>query len=787
MATIRLYPAEQVIVDRKQPNYRAVPGSTVTLRNSYKYLTSEPLYVCRFGLPESLKWASVVGARLYVYARSITPYNYGVGRDHYHPYLGVSALSQSFDFSTGTYKGIYHARYETATLSWDDTSDTIPSYQSDSISYYGTDHFMELAVKNGVYADFDEYGNNEEHVSDNLTIDTGSGANKPYIELTYDETGLSIDAEKITIPGYFDPAVETKAAWSYKISGYPIFPTEYAEQSIFSLQWTQNKSGTLHDVPATAKGCTIPAGTLPELGTVYTRVKIVDPNGNTTLSDWVETQSYKNIVVRPSDLNPSAGFINEKTANVFTWILNLAHPTTYVKELTLACSYELQWRPQNGSWQTIPASAGRATVPASTFSSANDLIEVRAVVENPAGVREYSAVSTFTTHDSACTAACTYPNNDVVSDAADITFTWQHIIDTGSAPSNSELFIRSKGAGTWTPLATADPGVTSLPISLAGRSGGAYEWSVITTNSDGEQGTRSPAATFTLIAAPNPPIVRADANPFAVISWQSENQQGYEVSVDGQSLGAHFGTVYSERLVRPLSDGPHAAAVRVQNNLGLWSEWANIDFYVTNTPGEPIKLTAGCGDYSSALEWETSGAFTRYLIERDGQIVAETFKTSYVDDFATRGEHEYSIIGELSTGNYSRSNSDTGATFVPCLAFATLKDRNWLPLPLSEKSTPQYSDRKSRVVTYRHFSGSPLPVAEYKDDVDEILTLDFAVPNCAEAAKVEALHGKTIIAKTPRGDRIVAPFASFEKYVGQFYASYRVTLQAVDYTEEERA
>lgn len=771
MATIRLYPTKQVVVNRKIPEQRTTPGSTVTLRNSQNILSSEPIYVGHFELPDSLKWASIYGDTIIgVYGRSISA---GAIGGRYSASVVISTVNSGFDFDTGTYLNLGSGDF-LSSIHWSYVQDKIPSY---GIITTASSSKIRSLVKYGFQiAQYeDSYSDN-----DNLVVDTGTGSNKPYIEFSYVANGSSLTIRNYSIPAIYNPAIATETTWRDDLTGQPIYQDEYIDTAHYILQWTTNTSTTPNEIEGTKTGATIPADTLPQLGTVYTRVKVVDPLENVTYSDWVETQSYKNIVVRPSDLNPSAGFINEKTANVFTWILNLAHPTTYVKELTLACSYELQWRPQNGSWQTIPASAGRATVPASTFSSANDLIEVRAVVENPAGVREYSAVATISLEDAISTAISLEPISTIKSDAEPITFRWQHSISTGTAQTAAELQW-SSNLTEWNALASESGNANSKTIDLSGLPGGSIYWRVRTANSDGVFSAWSSPVSFIFVAAPPAPIVAVNPVPMSVISWQAQNQQAYEVELDGVSQGIKFGNASSFTVCEPLSDGTHTVSVRVQGAFSLWSTAATVTFNVVNSPGASVTASAMSG-IDAFIVWETEATDAVFYVYRDNKLIGKTRDSQFTDRL-TAGSHDYSVIAAFPSGYYSKSNTSEAESGSDSVMIADIEGGSWIDISRSPDSNSSQDFSWTLTNSIRHFAGAKLPVIEMSEFEDETAAYRTSISNTDDAKAFENLKGKICIVKSRRREVVIAALVRLKKSVENFFITYDFSMQRIHWEE----
>ena len=117
--------------------------------------------------------------------------------------------------------------------------------------------------------------------------------------------------------------------------------------------------------------------------------------------------------------------------------------------------------------------------------------------------------------------------------------------------------------------------------------------------------------------------VTGDGKPFLTISWQTEGQQAYEVEVNGKAYGPYYGEdVRSFSLDEPLADGSYTVRVRAQNRYGLWSEPAETQIFISNTPKGAIALSGEFG-VDAELIWTYDGEDDpeTVAIYRDGKWI----------------------------------------------------------------------------------------------------------------------------------------------------------------------
>lgn len=348
MPTLTLYPKKQIILNAVLRDYRATPGSTLTMRNGSKNPTSEPIYACNFDLPDSIKWVNINSVDVYFYARSIS----GSGTfNHYSASLDVYVIKNPFDFSSGTYLNITsYERY--GYIDWYDgasTAPTIPRYNKLYVSGYGSRSSYLGSMSNGLYVRFKDVSYS---ASDNLVIDTGSGTYKPYIVVNYDTGTVTITPNNIApAGGYVDDRSSKTFSWSYKLSSDIADPDGYLAASRFVFEW-KNASGTTRTIAATPSGVTIPANTFPTTGDFQARVVITDPEGRVSSSSWA-TYTTTEAIPTATATAPVNTVESDVDPVKFRW----QHKVSTGTEQTAA---ELQYSTDNINWYGLGSVSGNA-------------------------------------------------------------------------------------------------------------------------------------------------------------------------------------------------------------------------------------------------------------------------------------------------------------------------------------------------------------------------------------------------------------------------------------------
>lgn len=352
MATVRLYPSQHAVVDYVQPNYHGTAGSTVTLRNGRTVSSTKPRYVCKFDIPEEMRWSRIYSIDLYCYARSIKPQTSASGlSSYYDAQLDAYALKQPFDFINGTYADISNAGggNRVCYLFWSSPGNrTVPSYQTAFNGYSSTFAETLRLANNGVFFAYEDYTN----TSDNLVIDTATGTNKPYIDVTYIDGTVEITPRNISpTGGYIDDSKDKTFTWGYNLSYNIIDENGYLAASSFALEW-QLEGGSIRTITATASGVTVPADTFPVTGSFMARVKITDPEGRVTYSDWA-TYTTTEAIPTATATAPVNTVESDVDPVKFRW----QHKVSTGTEQTAA---ELQYSTDNINWYGLGNVSGNA-------------------------------------------------------------------------------------------------------------------------------------------------------------------------------------------------------------------------------------------------------------------------------------------------------------------------------------------------------------------------------------------------------------------------------------------
>lgn len=486
------------------------------------------------------------------------------------------------------------------------------------------------------------------------------------------------------------------------------------------------------------------------------------------------------------NLAPKSGAIIKTQDNTFTWRARDAD-NKCAPEVEQA-SAVFRWRSgTNGTIHTIAVSGNTqsVTVPANTFAGTTSIQWQVAVTAN-SGVVTTSDWATLSTADATPTSAPLSPVDTVIDGSKDVLFQWQHSISTGTAQSKADL-QKSADGSTWQTLATVNGSARQWTCPAGTLTSSIKYWRVRTYNADGIAGEWSDAAQIVVIAAPTAPSIQIKSTgPRPSISWQTSEQEAYQVELDGKlSGGTHYGTDKTWTSPAYLADGSHTVRVRVQNQYGMWSDWGAAALPVTNTPGASITLTVQASSVAD-LNWQTSGSYDFYLVYRNGKPIAKLTQTQYTDELSS-GNVTYQVRGCFDgSSNYGLSSAVTVDIRAEVHQVSDLDTGQTLRLPYSDSQHRQTTRTVSRQVELLQLSGVFYPVAVEVDSGTDALSITAALVDDEQVRKLMGLVGKLVCAKTPQGDMVIGYITSLPKQHDGFLNVFNFTVEQIDFDDEVR-
>ena len=479
---------------------------------------------------------------------------------------------------------------------------------------------------------------------------------------------------------------------------------------------------------------------------------------------------------------PTAGWVNPHIAQTFSW-KHIPDGDYSSAADWQSASATLFWSADNGStWNSVvaPANSQNVILPAETLPAGT--IQWYVTATDDQGTTSTSPTYTITTEDSETTATPIAPINTVEDGSAPIRFIWETANNHGTAQTAADL-QKSTDGSTWETLGTVTGSENSFTAQADTFLNGNVYWRVRAYNADGTAGPWSEAATFKAVNAPPAPVVSASEVPFSAVTWQSEGQEAWRITVDGTVYGPYFGGSKRFEIPTYLENGGHTITVEVQGASGKWSKPGQVIVQIQNVPGDPVTLS-GSFERDAELSWETASQTADFLIYRDGVRIGHTSGMEFADR-TVLGGHSWQVINRLPSGNYTASNIVQGLLSTEELAIALLSGGGWLELTKSRNPTRQETYSLSQNVSLTHFAGQEYPEAEaspYKT-LQGNFDVSWNRDEPEQAAAFEAMIGKPIIYKAPSGETLVGILAAIQKNPINFFKAYTATVQRINWRD----
>ena len=502
-----------------------------------------------------------------------------------------------------------------------------------------------------------------------------------------------------------------------------------------------------------------------------------------TLRLWFLDQT---VTSKPAAKDKATGYVDPNVAQTFRWDLVPSGEYWCYGSWTQV-SATFYWRNgTSGAWtsSSISGSTQEKTLAASTMGTGT--VQWYVTTTDNRGTTASSDVYTITTGDMAHIATPITPAGTLENADASIRFTWMDSSETGALPSGADLDYSEDGE-TWTTFGQPRTSDTYYDAPGGTLPSGTVYWRVRSLNADGVAGEWSSPLSFLCFASPDPPVVTTDGKPLLTVTWQSIDQQAYDVNVDGVTYGPYFGSVRNFQTPEYLTDGPHNVSVRVQNKYGLWSEPGSAAITVTNVPGAPISLR-GIFNRDAELSW-TSGNVGEFVIYRDDVRIGLTTGMSFTDRTCL-GYHSWKVVAKLQGGYYTTSNTISGELAVSSLTIAALTGGTWLELAKSANSDRSVNWNQSQNVSIRQFAGQEYPQAEISPHRSMSASFDVAwtYDEADQASAFADLIGRAVILKTPCEGVLVGILTGWQRDNTQFFKAYTCTVQRIhwrDYTDAD--
>jgi len=555
---------------------------------------------------------------------------------------------------------------------------------------------------------------------------------------------------------------------------------DYVQKSaIFYWRLTTSEEYRTISISGNTQQVTIPALTFPTNATVYWYLTAVDI-GNHSSSTSVQNFKTSTTKITPQS-SPTSGYTNPRNAITFSWYFAASGGSIPQG------SASLYWRVQGqSSWTQVEASGSTTsvTIPANTFPVASE-IQWYISGSDASGTSSQSSVYSFSTTASTAYAVVKSPVNSGVDGSKEITFQWTITTADGYAASRVILQwkLPTEDEQHWHTIIDTNNEITQYTVEGGTFQPGEINWRVQAYNVDSVAGPES-TASFVCIIAPSITALTASNVPFSLIRWQANDQQGFQLEIDGVTYGPYSGSEKEFAVPDYFRDGVHTIRLRIIGTVDLWSEWEETTVSIENTPGEPISLQENA-DINVTLEWQAGDTETDFYIYRDGKMIGRTENMRFVDRLSI-GTHEYTVINRLSDGNYSRSETLQATTAVEYIYLATADGLTEVNLRYRLKGSEEPKHTYAKESHLNRIAGRDYPTLTKSRFRDHTISCE-AVILSREAElyeRFERLAAEPVVAKIRDGTCCTAVMESYgETAKKTYYRAYEFTLHEIDWED----
>ena len=353
------------------------------------------------------------------------------------------------------------------------------------------------------------------------------------------------------------------------------------------------------------------------------------------------------------------------------------------------------------------------------------------------------------------------PQTGTIDGGKAVTFRWSYAQDVGTPQSHYSLQYSMDNGKKWVSLANKKAGTASSYTAAAHTlPNGTMLWRVQVWSAAGIASEWAETTVLVQSAPQRPTISSVGSTPRPIVQWKSIDQQAYQLEAVGYyESGTVFGDVKRHQIPIFLPDGSVSIRMRIQNALGLWSDWASFSASISNrvdpdTHG--IRLSARPYEGGVELKWVSTGSFRHFYIYRNDEPIAQASGSSkgYTDYFGT-GNCKYQVRGVLTANDYYVMS---GAVWeYPRMSGGLLSpvgDIRWIVLNRRRGDIPLKEKHTSRQTAYFNYDGRSLPVAQISEFVSRTHNYQYTISN-EDAKRLDALCGSLVICKDNQGRRAI--------------------------------
>ncbi len=459
-------------------------------------------------------------------------------------------------------------------------------------------------------------------------------------------------------------------------------------------------------------------------------------------------------------------FVDKKVANTFSWEFRTrSSPSTGIP-LTQK-SAKLRYRNKGVTEYTeiaIDGSQNSYTIPANTFTANN--IEWQVIVTSDDDIEStQSDWVAVTTVDSIPSTQIVSPLNEFIDGTKEQTFSWQHVIDTGTAQTKFDMQI--KATDTWVDFASEITTNQYYIVVADTLPAGTIQWRVRTYNTDNISGEWSEPAGIVARSSPKPPYnISITATSKPVVRWQAEGQTAFQVIVySGEKLVYNSGKLRSLEKIHTVTDylanGSYSVALYIYNSYELASE-PTIQT-VTIDAFKPLKPTVIAEQVENGVRFTVTNTQDKMQLICNGKLISE-FSNATVYDYTNVGTNNYIIRVIDNNDNFEDSDVVTATTIIKGAIIALANSPyNLIFLNFSSDESITKTGQIGYECVDVQYAGRAYPCFEFGESHTQTFQLKYSIYNKLEFEKFKSLIAKneTIIYRDFDGNKIFGIISSF--------------------------
>lgn len=290
---------------------------------------------------------------------------------------------------------------------------------------------------------------------------------------------------------------------------------------------------------------------------------------------------------------------------------------------------------------------------------------------------------------------------------------------------------------------------------------------------------------------PTPTIISSStfATSRPTVVWDTQDQQGYilEVLRDNEvvySTDWINGLYVQHKIETYLSNGSYTVRVKVMNQFSLESDWGAKQITVNAVEPTNITLTSNQLENAVNLSWDNpNNRFTKFYVLRNGELIAKTTETFYVDYIAHR-DCVYTVRGITEGDIYKDSNQKQEFVEISRSVLATVDKLEDQLNCAFFTSSDRFNANLGLECTLIEVSGRPYPIAVFGEHHSKNISLNLL--QCDSLDKlIEMFHRREVFCYRDHSEKVFFVIPSLPYNRNSILSDHEGTISAmvVDYKE----